>query len=168
MRYSCYGNNLGCDMIIDRIYDFLIIHLSEPLSKINNFSNIIQGIGLALLTILIPLAIAILADIYQKRREENKEFIYLDLHVILDNVFNIKLLILSVFLIFLPILFWDILTGLDILIAINLTYIGILLVIGIIIKVYFWIKGNVFGFRFSYLKKLKNYNDLEIVWSSIW
>ena len=155
-------------MIIDKIYDFLIIHLSEPLSKINNFPNIIQGIGLALLTILIPLAIAILADIYQKRREENKEFTYLDLHVILDNVFNIKLLILSVFLIFLPILFWDILTGLDILIAINLTYIGILLVIGIIIKVYFWIKGNVFGFRFSYLKKLKNYNDLETVWSSVW
>jgi len=155
-------------VIIDKIYDFLIIHFIEPLAKINNFPNIIQGIGLALLTILIPLAIAILADIYQKRREENKEFTYLDLHVILDNVFNIKLLILSVFLIFLPILFWDILTGLDILIAINLTYIGILLVIGIIIKVYFWIKGNVFGFRFSYLKKLKNYNDLETVWSSVW
>jgi len=120
------------------------------------------------LTILIPLAIAVLADIYQKRREEKKEFTYLDLHVILDNVFNIRLLILSVFLIFLPILFWDILTGLDILIAINITYIGILLVIGIIIKVYFWIKGNVFGFRFSYLKKLKNYNDLETVWSSVW
>ena len=94
-------------MIIDKIYDFLIIHLSEPLSKINNFPNIIQGIGLALLTILIPLAIAVLADIYQKRREENKEFTYLDLHVILDNVFNIKLLILSVFLIFLPMFFWE-------------------------------------------------------------
>jgi len=155
-------------MIIDMIYDFLIIHFIEPLVKLNNLPNIIQGIGIALLTILIPLAIAILADIYQKRREENKEFTYLDLHVILDNVFNIKLLILSVFLIFLPILFWDVLTGLEVLIAINLTFIGILLVIEIIIKVYFWIKGNVFSFRFSYLKKVKNYNDLETVWRSTW
>jgi len=155
-------------MMIDMINDFLMIHFIEPLVKLDNLPNIIQGIGIALLTILIPLAIAILADIYQKRREENKEFTYLDLHVILDNVFNIKLLILSIFLIFLPILFWDILIGLDILIAINLTYIGILLVIGIIIKVYYWIKGNVFGFRFSYLKKLKNYSDLETVWRSIW
>ncbi len=47
-------------MIIDKIYDFLILHFIEPLAKLNNFPNIIQGIGLALLTILIPLAIAIL------------------------------------------------------------------------------------------------------------
>ena len=153
---------------MDKIYDFLIIRLSEPLSKINNFPNIIQGIGLALLTILIPLAIAVLADIYQKRREENKEFIYLDLHVILDNVFNIKLLILSVFLIFLPMFFWDILIGSYRLITIILTSIGIILVTVIIIKVYHWIKGNIFDFRFSYLKKVKKYDDLEIVWKSIW
>ena len=116
-------------MIIDTIYDFLIIHLSEPLSKINNFPNIIQGVGLALLTILIPLAIAVLADIYQKRKKEDKEYAYLDLHVILDNVFNVKLLILSVFLIFLPMFFWEILIGLDRLITVHFTFIGIILVI---------------------------------------
>ena len=155
-------------MIIDKIYDFLIIHLSEPLSKINNFPNIIQGIGLALLTILIPLAIAVLADIYQKRREENKEFTYLDLHVILDNVFNIKLLILSVFLIFIPMFFWEILPGLGRLIAVFFTFVGIILVVDIIFKVSRWVKGNVFDFRFSYLEKLKKYNDLAVVWSSVW
>ena len=36
-------------MIINIIYDFLIIHFIEPLAKLNNFPNIIQGIGLALL-----------------------------------------------------------------------------------------------------------------------
>ncbi len=155
-------------MIINIIYDFLIIHFIEPLAKINNFPNIIQGIGLALLTILIPLAIAVLADIYQKRKDKEKEFVYLDLHVILDNVFNIKLLILSVFLIFLPMFFWDILIGSYRLITIILTSIGIILVTVIIIKVYHWIKGNIFDFRFSYLKKVKKYDDLEIVWKSIW
>jgi len=155
-------------MAIGMIFDFFTIHFIEPLVKLNNLPNIMQGMGIALLTILIPLAIAVLADIYQKRKDEEKEFIYLDLHVILDNVFNIKLLILSVFLIFLPIFFWDILKDSHRFIAIILTFIGIKLVIVIIIKVYRWIKGNVFAFRFSYLKKVKKYDDLEIVWKSVW
>jgi len=155
-------------MIIDKIYDFLIFHFIKPLSKINNFSNIIQGIGLALLTILIPFAIAILADVYQKRREGKSEFTDLDLHVILDNVFKIKIIILSIFLIFLPMFFWEILTGLYKLIAIPFIFIGIILLVNIIFKVSHWVKGNIFEFRFSYLQKLNRYNDLEIVWSSIW
>jgi len=155
-------------MIINRIYDFLIIYFIEPLSKINNFPNIIQGIGLALLTILIPLAIAVLADIYQKRKNKEKEFVYLDLHVILDNVFNIKLLILSVFLIFLPMFFWEILIGLYKLIVVPFIFTGIILLVNIIFKVSHWVKGNIFDFRFSYLGKLNRYKDLEIVWKSVW
>ncbi|MCK4376605.1 MAG: hypothetical protein KAV97_00080 [Actinomycetia bacterium] len=155
-------------MIINIIYDFLIIRLSELLSRMNNFPNIIQGIGLALLTILIPLAIAILTDVYQKRRDGKIEFANLDLHVILDNVFKIKLLILSVFLIFLPMLFWEILSGPVKLFGIVLTSIGIIITIRIITNVYCWVKGNSLEYRFSYLKKVKNYNDLETVWRSTW
>jgi len=155
-------------MAIDKIYDFFIIHITEHLSKMNNFPNVIQGMGLALLTILIPLAIAVLADIYQKRKNREKEFVDLDLHVILDNVFNIRLLIFSVFLMFIPMLFWDILIGLYKLIPIILNTVGIILVTVIIIKVYHWIKGNIFDFRLSYLKKVKKYDDLGIVWKSIW
>jgi len=114
------------------------------------------------------LAIAVLADIYQKRKAEENDFVYLDLHVILDNVFNIKLLILSVFLIFLPMFFWEIILGLDKLIAVHFTFIGILLIVDIIFKVSRWVKGNVFDFRFSYLEKLNRYKDLEIVWKSVW
>ncbi|HUS50507.1 MAG TPA: hypothetical protein VMZ91_10105 [Candidatus Paceibacterota bacterium] len=155
-------------MAIDKIHDFFIIHITEHLSKMNNFPNVIQGMGLALLTILIPLAIAVLADIYQKRKNKEKEFVDLDLHVILDNVFNIRLLIFSVFLMFIPMLFWDILIGLYKLIPIILNTVGIILVTVIIIKVYHWIKGNIFDFRLSYLKKVKKYDDLGIVWKSIW
>ena len=155
-------------MVIDKIHDFFIIHITEHLSKMNNFPNVIQGIGLALLTILIPLAIAVLADIYQKRKNKENEFVDLDLHVILDNVFNIRLLIFSVFLMFIPMLFWDILIGLYRLIPIILNSIGIILVTVIIIKVYRWIKGNIFDFRFSYLRKVKKDDDLGVVWKSIW
>ena len=153
---------------MNKIYNFLIIYFIKPLVKINNFPNIIQGIGLALLTILIPLAIAVLADLYQKRKDKEKEFVNLDLHVILDNVFNIKLLIISIFIISLPILIWDILIGLDKLIAVLVIFIGLLFVIDIIFKVYHWIKGNVFDFRFTYLRKVKKHDDLEIIWKSIW
>jgi len=161
------GEEILLNMTINMISN-LFIFIIATLDKLNNLPNIIQGIGLALLTILIPLAIAVLADIYQKRKDKEKEFVYLDLHVILDNVFNIKLLILSVFLIFLPMFFWDILIGSYRLIAIILTSIGIILVTVIIIKVYHWIKGNIFDFRFSYLKKVKKHDDLGIVWKSIW
>lgn len=161
------GEEILLNMTINMISN-LFIFIIATLDKLNNLPNIIQGIGLALLTILIPLAIAVLADIYQKRKDKEKEFVYLDLHVILDNVFNIKLLILSVFLIFLPMFFWDILIGSYRLIAIILTSIGIILVTVIIIRVYRWIKGSIFDFRFSYLKKVKKHDDLGIVWKSIW
>jgi hypothetical protein len=159
-------------MTIGKLYDFFIIHFTEHLSKMNNFPNVIQGICLALLTILIPLAISVLADIYQKRKNKENEFVDLDLHVILDNVFNIRLLIFSVFLMFIPMLFWEILIGLDKLIAVYFILIciilGIILVVNTIFKVYRWIKGNVFDFRFSYLKKVKKDDDLRVVWKSIW
>jgi hypothetical protein len=44
----------------------------------------------------------------------------------------------------------------------------LILVVDIISKVSRWIKGNVFDFRFSCLRKLNRYNDLEIVWKSVW
>jgi len=54
------------------------------------------------------------------------------------------------------------------LIAVPFIFIGIILLVNIIFKVYRWIKGNIFDFRFSYLKRVKKYNDLETVWSSVW
>lgn len=161
----------GIDVLINMIADLIISvfnNIINVLEKLTNVSNIIQGIVIALLTILIPLAIAILADVYQRRREKKIEFIDLDLHVILDHVFKIKLIILYLFLIFLPIFFWDISLQWVKLVEIILSFFGILLIIKIIIKIYYWVKGNVFKYRFSYLENLKNYSDLEIVYRSVW
>ena len=155
--------NMIADLIIS-IFNNII----NVLEKLTNVPNIIQGIVIALLTILIPLAIAILADVYQRRREKKIEFIDLDLHVILDHVFKIKLIILYLFLIFLPIFFWEISLQWAKLVEIILSFFGILLIIKIIIKIYYWVKGNVFKYRFSYLENLKNYSDLEIVYRSVW
>jgi hypothetical protein len=47
--------------VIDRIYEWI-----RPLEKFNGLPMFFHNIELALLTILIPFAIAILADFYQK------------------------------------------------------------------------------------------------------
>jgi hypothetical protein len=150
------------------MYTNVINNIEKNLSKVENFPNIIQGIGLALLTILIPLAIAVLADVYQKRKNKNNEFVHLDLNVILDSVFNIRWLIFYVFLIFIPLFFWNIFISLWKLIVIILSFTGIAFLTVIIINVYHWIKGNIFAYRFSYLKKAKKDNDLEVIWKSVW
>ena len=46
--------------------------------------------------------------------------------------------------------------------------IGIVGLIEILLNIYKWVKGNIFEFRFSYLKKVKTSKDLESVWPSIW
>lgn len=144
------------------------VFISSTLENLDNLPNLIQGTGLALLAILIPLAIAILTDVYQKRNEESIDFIELDLHVILDNVFKIKPLILYISLIFIPMFFWEISLGVLRFIEIIFSLIGITLIAKIIYKFYFWIKGDVFKLRFSYLEKINIHSDLEVVWRSVW
>lgn len=146
----------------------ILIYIFNKLEKLNDLANVMQNIGLALLTILIPLAIAILTNVYRKREDQNIEFRDLDLHVILDKIFKIKKLLIYNALIFFPIIFWEISSGAQRFLEIFFSIVGICLTIRTILDNYLWIKGNVFKFRFSYLKSLKNYEDLESVWRSVW
>jgi len=161
--------------MLDRVTDLIISILNNiinALEKLDNVPNIIQGIGMALLTILIPLAIAILTEVYQKRRNNKKiGFVDLDLRLILDYIFKIKFIISYVILIFFPMFFWSMWFGWPKFAEIVISSIGIYLIIKTIIDIYKWIKGSekdVFRFRFSYLKKLKNHNDLEVNYRSVW
>lgn len=148
----------------------ILIYIFTNLEKMDYLPSVIQGICMALLTILIPLAIAILTNVlYRKREDQNIEFRDLDLHVILDKIFKIKkLLIIYITLIFFPIIFWEISPGTIRLLEMIFSSIGIYFIIRTILDNYLWIKGNVFKYRFSYLKSLKNYEDLESVWRSVW
>ena len=137
--------------------------------------DVILTLGIAFLTVLIPLAIAILQSIYQKKGAKT-EFANLDLHVILDSVFNIKRLLFSICLIFIPLLPWKAslispsksFSSIYRMIALFVSSLGIFLVGKTIYNVYRWVKGNAFRFRFSYLKRIKNHEDLEVVWRSVW
>jgi hypothetical protein len=148
---------------------FDIQHINEALGNLgNNLPMVFGTIGLAMLGILIPLTIAILQDIMQKKGEQGGNYCVLDLHVILDKVFQTKRLIVYSALVFFPFLFWDIQVGVVHVAVIISAIVGIILIVGIIFKVYNWIKGNVSSYRLQYLQNLDNESDMVTVWGSIW
>lgn len=154
---------------IRKTLEILIESLISTLEEANSLPNYFLNVGLALLGILIPLAIAILTEVYRKKGTLDEEFAELDLLVILDDVFGIKRLLICSLLIFLPYVVWDISSGLIRLFEIIISIIGISLIIKTIYNVYCWTKGDVYKYRFSYLKKeLKNPSDLETAWRSVW
>lgn len=153
---------------IRKTFEILIESLISTLEKANGLPNYFQNVGLALLGILIPLAIAILTEVYRKKGTLEEQFAELDLLVILDNVFRIKRLLIYSLLIFLPYVVWDISSGLFRLFEITISVIGISLITKTIYNVYCWTKGDVYKYRFSYLNELKDPSDLETAWRSVW
>jgi hypothetical protein len=152
-----------CGKVVQTLSSFF-----DGLNKYDNMSSLMQGVGLALLTILIPFAIAVLTDVLQKKKDKSIEFAELDLHVVLDHVFEVKRLIFFIILVFLPSLLWGISFGIVRLILLLIWIVGVILVGKKVIHLYLWTKGNIFDLRFSYLKKLNDLKDLEIVWRSVW
>lgn len=142
--------------------------ISAFLEKSDSIPTILASFALAFLTILIPLGVATLADFYQKKRDQEIEFAILDLNVVLDSVFKIRCLPIYIVCIFLPIILWDYFSGLPSLLWLLIYFAGIGFLIGIILNLYKWAKGDAFGYRFSYLEKAKNHKNLKALWESVW
>lgn len=117
-------------------------------------------IGMALLTILIPVAIAIFNN--------TNEFETLDRNVILGYVVKAKFLLLYLALIFLPLLFWNVSQAWLRFLELIFWTSGIFFMTQVLIKSYHWMKGNKFSSRFGYLRSLKNLKDMEESWYSVW
>ncbi len=126
----------------------------------NDFPALAQNIGLACLTILIPVAIAIF--------DHENEFRELDNHVILDHVIDSKGLLFYLAMIFLPVFFWHNSSIIFRFIELLLWAGGVVLLGRSFIKSYQWLKGNKFPLRFDFLRKLTNSKDAEESWSSVW
>ncbi len=116
--------------------------------------------GLACLTILIPVAIAIFTS--------EKDFRELDNHVILDHVIRAKDLLLYSAMIFLPFFFWQDSSLLWRIAELLLWARGMYLLCKSLSLSYWWLKGNKFALRFDYLKSLTNKKDMEESWRSVW
>jgi amino acid transporter len=121
---------------------------------------ILQGIGMAIITILIPVAIAIF--------RERKEFEILDRNVILDHVVKARRILVYLALIFLPLLFWNISNPWLRFLELIIWGIGVYFMVKVLINSYHWIKGNKFILRFDYLRNLRNLKDIEESWRSVW
>jgi len=117
-------------------------------------------VGIAFLTILIPIAIAIFND--------TKDFEVLDKNVILDHVVSARLFLVYLALIFLPLLFWGSSPIWLRFLELITWCVGIYFIAIVLINSYHWMKGNKFGLRFNYLKNLKNIKDMEESWYSVW
>ena len=126
-----------------------------------------QNIGIALLTVLIPLGVAVLSD-YFKKADDKVDYAELDLQVILDRVLTFKYLLFDIGLIFVPLLFWGYAFK-ELRYAIIIIFlIGTLHLLGILFNFYNWIKGNKEEMRLEYFKGLQPGNDLIKSSRSIW
>ncbi len=133
---------------------------------------VMQGIGLALVTILIPVVLFIFSH-------EKESLFEWDKIVILDKVIEVKSLMISIGFIFFPLLFWGMNNYLIKIIAIILFITGLGYVVKILINSYKWIKTieipderkrNNFRnkLRNDYLGEIKNLEEKERVWSLTW
>lgn len=136
--------------------DFIYKFIENP----SNLPSFFHTIGIALLTILIPISIAMFS--------KEREYVELDKNVILDGIFRPILFLIILGLIFLPALFWHISTFEFKIIELILWISGIFLMITILKKSYSWIKGNKYKYRINYLSNLKNEIDLIESMRSVW
>ena len=132
----------------------------EIFEELNTFSILAQNIGLAFVAILIPIAMAIFRD---------KDFGTLDTYVILDWVVNGKKLLASLgMILFIPFL-WYITNNVFInSFGLLLWLFGIYIILKILGNCYKWIKGHKMNLRFNYLKAIKDTQDMEESWHSVW
>ncbi len=147
----------------------LILNQSGDLLN-SNLPNILGMVGTALLTVLIPMAIAIFSD--------TEDFEDLDRNVILDQIVQARCFLFYLALVYVPILVWPILVWevalytytLPILRLFGLVVwvIGIACIVHVLQKAYRWMKGDKFQLRFDYLKKLRHPKDSEESWISVW
>lgn len=154
--------------IVEVLFILLFSYVVFTYEIVEKWKDYFQNVNIALLTILIPLAIAVLSDYLRDKRGKNDkvDYLELDLQIILNNVFNIKRLLLVVIILFLPSFLWvDILMVKVSLMSIWL--LGVFLFVSIILDFFFWIKSP-YIFRHSYLKKIRKNNEYIRAWISVW
>jgi len=124
-----------------------------------NFQTPAFTIGLAFLTVLIPIAIAIFGK---------EEIETLDRNVHLDHIIRAKYFLYIFAAIFLPPAFWPISPIWLKLLEIIIWVIGIFFMTTILIRSYEWIRKDKFDSRYKYLKGLNKEKDLLESWHSFW
>jgi hypothetical protein len=124
-----------------------------------NIPALAQNIGIALVTLLIPIAIALLQD---------REFDALDKNVILDHIVRSKDIIVFLAFIFITPFFWEISNLSWRIFEVLVWSAGVAFMVNVLARAYEWIKGDKFPHRLSYLDESTAFDDQEESWKSIW
>ena len=117
-------------------------------------------IGIALLTVLIPVAVAIFND--------KKDFETLDRNVILNHVVRAQYFFFYLALIYIPLILWTSSSQSLRFVELISWSIGIYLVATVLARSYSWMKGDKFPLRFQYLTGLTAPKDSPEAWRSVW
>lgn len=126
-----------------------------------------QNVGIAFLTILIPLGIAVLTE-YFRKLDSKEDLVVLDLHVILDWILQFKCLLKATGLVFIPGLFWSYYQPLTKYAVMFGWIVGTIFFITILLRFYEWTKGSKEKHRLGYYQSLNNLDDFTEVSKSIW
>lgn len=138
------------------MYEFICSILKQS----GDLLNILGMVGIALLTVLIPIAVAIFND--------KKDFEVLDRNVILDHVVNARYFLIYLALVYAPVLLWAGSSYSLRFLELVAWGVGIYFIAMVLINSYYWMKGSKFMLRFDYLRKLNNPKDMEESWRSVW
>jgi hypothetical protein len=150
---------------------FVALFLSPTGTSFDKWPSLMNNVNGAILTILIPLAIAILIDYFRDKRNKNKniDLLELDLAVIIQIIFPVIKILLILGLVFLPSFLWNIGSNLSDSFLLAIWLIGIFLLIKVIINFVLWIRGSQNEFRFLFLRKFGgNGNNIASLWESVW
>ncbi len=134
-------------------------------NKVFNNPSLLQQLGLAILTLLVPLGTGLVVEMLRDRALN--EFKELDLRVVLDRVFRLKKLVIVVLIAFLIPLFIKLLPTPSKMFLIVAYAAAIIALIVILLDFYYWVKGDRWKFRYAFLKHAGK-EELEKVWGIIW
>lgn len=156
-------------MILNGFFLFsdIVGYILVPFLRGTELLDVMQYIGMALLTVLIPLGIAVLD------KEKDK---VLERYIVLDHIVDIRYFSLAIVGLIIPILLWEYMGdifGKSIGDAIHwilfyLWAISIWEIYKIMVRVYGWLKKKDTSQYIDYLKKMRGYDDMLVIWGKVW
>jgi hypothetical protein len=127
----------------------------------NNVPLLIQGTGLVLVTLLIPIWISLFRD---KERQVEK----LDEKVLVDYILEGKNILAYLGLIFIPPFLWYFPNLLMKTYSVVYPILGMALLLKNLIRALNWIRGEESQLRIDFLNSLKEFENTEEIWRSVW
>lgn len=141
----------------------ILIELFLYVTKSPNLLTVMQTIGIALVTVYIPVALFLFSQSGEDGHYENVDKI-----VILDYVINAKTLIFKMGLIFFPLLFWDVDFTITKIVLFTVWFIGVAATTQPIVKAYCWVRNPKFDIRIAYFVKHQKAFDNADLWKEMW